>query len=212
VAPISLREQVIGTLGIHDPSGQHTRDEDDTALLEAVSVQLGLAIDNARLAEQTRTSLAETQTLFDTSRNLAAAQDVEEIREAILEAARSRRVDACALLMFDTLERESAKDLVLIAAWDRQETPRLPIGVRLPLADFELFHILQPDQPYPVPDLDSADVDEGTRGLMTALNFAALLHQPIAVRDRWFGFLTVFHESPHVFGRAVINFYRTLAD
>jgi PAS domain S-box-containing protein len=212
VAPISLREQVIGTLGIHDPSGQHTWDEDDIALLEAVSIQLGLAIDNARLAEQTQRSLAETQTLFDTSRNLAAAQGIEEIQQAIVEAARSRRMDACALLMFDTLERETANDLVLTAAWDSQETPRLPAGARLPLKNFELFDNLQPDQPYAVPDLTHSDVDEGTRNLMTALGFAALLHQPIAVRDRWFGFLTVLHEMPHEFSRAEINFYRTLVD
>jgi PAS domain S-box-containing protein len=213
VAPISLRDQVIGTLGIHDPSGERNWDEDDIALLEAVSIQLGLAIDNARLSEQTRTSLAETQTLFDTSRNLAAAQGIEEIQEAIVEAAGTRRVDACALFLFNTLERNTARELVLVAGWDRQGNPRLPVGARLPLDSFELFDTLDPDQPFPITNLKQADnIDEGTRNLLGALGFMALLHQPIAVRGRWFGLLTILHESPHPFSRAEINFYRTLAD
>ena len=213
VAPISLREQVIGVLGIEDPSGEHVWDEDDIALLEAVSMQLGLAIDNARLSEQTRSSLAETQTLFDTSRGLAAAQGMDAIWQAVADAARTRRIDACALLLFDTLERHTARELVLVSGWDRQETTRLPIGVRLPLSDFGLFDLLQSDQPFPIADLAQADnVDEASRNLISSLGFTASLFQPIAVRERWFGLLTVFYQTPHPFTKSEINFYRTLTD
>jgi GAF domain-containing protein len=138
---------------------------------------------------------------------------MEEIWQAVVKAARQRRADACALFLFDTLERENARQLVLASGWDRQGSPRLPIGARLPLNNFSQFNTLRPDQPFPVTDLARAeDVDEGSRNLLTAMGFSALLHQPIAVRGRWFGLLTVLYESPHAFAEAETNFYRTLAD
>lgn len=209
VVPIRLRGQVIGALGVEDPAGERTWNEDDVALLEAVTTQLGLAIDNARLYEQTQASLAETQTLFETSRSLSAAQEMGEIWQAVVDAARLRGVDTCALLLFDTLERQSARELVSAAGWDREDSPRLPVGTRLPVS---LFETLRPDQPLPVANLIQADINIDARNLLTTLGYSALLHQPIAVRGRWFGFLTVLYESPHRFTQAETNFYRTLAD
>jgi GAF domain-containing protein/HAMP domain-containing protein len=212
-APIKVLDETIGVLDLHETDGERIWSEDEIALVQAVADQLGQALESARLFEQTQSSLAETRTLFQTSRRLAAAQAMDEVWQAVIDATRQRQSDACGLFLFDTLERERACELVLVAGWDRQEPPRMAIGTRLPLRDFDLFHTLRPDQPFPVPDLDRAeDVDAGARHLMTSLGFKALLHQPIAVRGQWFGLLTVLHGSPHAFTQAETDFYRALSD
>jgi GAF domain-containing protein/HAMP domain-containing protein len=211
--PIKFRDETIGILDLQETQVDHVWTEDQIALAQAIADQLGQALEGARLFERTQASLAETQTLFETSRSLAAAQEMDEIWQAIINAAKQRRADACALLLFDTLERENALSLVLAAGWEQHDPIRLPVGTQLPLSDFAQFDTLRPGLHYSVTDLSRpGQTNEGTRQLMATLGFSALHHQPIAVRDRWFGLLTILYESAHAFTDTEINFYRTLSD
>ncbi len=63
VAPIALRGQVVGALGVQDPEGAREWTEDDIALVESVSLQAGLAIENARLFNEAQESLREVMEL-----------------------------------------------------------------------------------------------------------------------------------------------------
>jgi GAF domain-containing protein len=220
--PIQLRGQTIGVLDFYDED--HVWTEDDKALVQALADQLSLALENARLFQQTQASLAETQTLFETSRSLTAAQEPDQIWPVVVEAASKHGSDACGIFLFDrrqgvnTLRLRSGhytdSELVLITAWDkRNDPPRLFNIAWSPLIDFDLFNTLSPDEPFYIADLDQAnDVDKHTLILLNDLGFSALLHQPIAVRGQWFGLLTILYESPHVFTRTEIDFYRALAD
>jgi GAF domain-containing protein len=210
--PIQLRGQMIGILDFYDED--HVWTEDDKALVQALADQISLALENARLFQQTQASLSETQTLFQTSRNLAAAQEQDEIWHVVIDAARKQGSDACGLFLFDSRERATASELVLINAWDQQhDPPRLSDSTPLPLTDLDLFDTLRPNRSFHTADLAHAnDVDERIRHLLTDLGFSALLHQPIAVHGQWFGLLTILYESPHTFTQAEIDFYRALAD
>jgi GAF domain-containing protein/HAMP domain-containing protein len=211
--PIKIRDQVIGVLDLQEIGAERIWTEDEVTLIQAVADQLGQALEGARLFERTQASLAETQTLFQTSRSLAAAQEIHEVWQAVINAARRRRADACALLLFDTMERENARELVLAAGWDQQDPPRVATGTHMPLSIFDLSDKLRPGQPFPVNNVAQADdISEDTRRMMTDLGFEAFLHQPIAVRGRWFGLLLILYQSPHPFAKAETDFYRTLAD
>lgn len=61
VVPIVLRGQTIGILGMEDPRGTRQWAEEDRALIEAVSRQLALALENARLLEDTQRRAAREQ-------------------------------------------------------------------------------------------------------------------------------------------------------
>ncbi len=85
-APITLRGEVIGSLGLSNPDPSHRWTEDDLALIDAVSTQLALALENARLFTETRESERRTQTLYRTSRALSSALEQEAIIRTILES------------------------------------------------------------------------------------------------------------------------------
>jgi GAF domain-containing protein len=175
---------------------------------------LGQAVEQARLFEQTQTSLAETRTLFQTSRSLAAAQEMEEIWQAVIDASRQRGADACALFLFDRGEDAAPGELVLVTGWDANyHPPRLPRGTRLALHDSGLPETMHPNQPWRVDDVNNASsLDDGVRGWLRSSDFAAALYQPIAVRGQWYGLLLILYSVPHAFVEAETEFYRTLAD
>ena len=54
VAPIKLHGETIGILGVEDEDNGRGWNPDDLALLEEISDQVGLAIENSRLLHQTQ--------------------------------------------------------------------------------------------------------------------------------------------------------------
>jgi GAF domain-containing protein len=211
--PVQVHGEPIGLLELQESDGEHVWTDDEIALVQAVADQLGQTLESARLFEQMQASLAETQTLFQTSRSLAAAQEIEDVWQAITDAARQRNTDACGLFLFDSRQRETAREIILVAGWDEQQPSRLNVGVRLPIGGLDVFDTMHPDRPFTVTDLtQAASIDEDTRNLLDALGFTAALLQPIAVRGRWFGLLAVFYRSSHEFTSAESDFFRTLTD
>ncbi len=92
VVPISLREVAIGALGLQKTDSQREWSADEIALIEAVADQMALAIENARLLEETR-RLAERERLISevTARIRASAQVDTILRTAARELGRAFR-------------------------------------------------------------------------------------------------------------------------
>jgi GAF domain-containing protein len=86
-----LRGQSIGVLGLEDPEGTRHWSEEDQALVEAVSQQLALALENARLLEETQRRAASEQLIGQVTTRMRETLDVDtvlqtaarEIREAL---------------------------------------------------------------------------------------------------------------------------------
>lgn len=81
--PIQLLGQTIGVMDFHDSARIWT--EDDKTLVKAVADQVALAVENARLLEETQTSLAETERLYKASGRLSGADSAEEVVEILAE-------------------------------------------------------------------------------------------------------------------------------
>jgi len=87
VAPITLRGQVIGTLGLQEAEGTRQWTADEIALVEAVADQMALAIENARLFEEAQRRLREITTLYEASQACLSTPDQRRLLAAIIEAA-----------------------------------------------------------------------------------------------------------------------------
>jgi GAF domain-containing protein/HAMP domain-containing protein len=77
--PLKVRDQVIGVLDAHKPTvaGQWTAEE--TALLEALADQLGLALDSARLYEDTQRTAAHERLIGQISARISETLDMETV-------------------------------------------------------------------------------------------------------------------------------------
>ena len=72
VAPLAVRGEVIGVMGIYEDA-ERPLTTDELSLIEQVSDQVALALENARLFEQTRVALGETE---DQAQKLAALNEM----------------------------------------------------------------------------------------------------------------------------------------
>ncbi|MEK7328666.1 MAG: GAF domain-containing protein, partial [Chloroflexota bacterium] len=71
IIPITLRGQVIGEFMLSAPGGETGWSYDELTLAEAVITQVALAIENARLLEETQNALAESKRLARRERVIA---------------------------------------------------------------------------------------------------------------------------------------------
>jgi PAS domain S-box-containing protein len=79
VTPISLRGQVIGTLNLQDVAPDRNWTAEEVALVEAVSEQLALTIENLRLFDDTQRHATREQLTRQITDKMRAAPDVDSI-------------------------------------------------------------------------------------------------------------------------------------
>jgi GAF domain-containing protein len=80
--PLKLRDEVIGVLGIRDENPTRHWTEDEIALIEAVSEQMSLAIENARLFEDTQRSAWRDRAVSETTAQIWSSDEVADVMKA----------------------------------------------------------------------------------------------------------------------------------
>jgi GAF domain-containing protein/signal transduction histidine kinase len=81
-APIMLRGEVLGALQVGEASQLRTWSDDDITFIQAVADQVALALDNARLIEQTERRAQREQLISEISRKMLAANDMRGVIQA----------------------------------------------------------------------------------------------------------------------------------
>jgi PAS domain S-box-containing protein len=84
--PLKLRDQIIGALGAQETDTAREWSPNEIALVEAVSEQVALALENARLFAEAQKAAQQTRALYETSRVLSSSLEREPLMHALLEA------------------------------------------------------------------------------------------------------------------------------
>ncbi|MFQ6099770.1 MAG: GAF domain-containing protein [Anaerolineae bacterium] len=79
IAPIRLRGQTLGSIVLRQDPEAEPWSPDEIALVEQVSIQVGLALENARLLEETRQRAEQERLIGDITTRVRASMDLESI-------------------------------------------------------------------------------------------------------------------------------------
>ncbi len=79
VAPITLRGEVIGVLGLQEAGDDRQWTEDEVALVEAVADQMALAIENIRLLDETERRADRERVTAEIATRVRASMSIENI-------------------------------------------------------------------------------------------------------------------------------------
>jgi GAF domain-containing protein/HAMP domain-containing protein len=83
--PIQLREQVIGTLNVRPNTEGRIWNVDEINIVQAVAERLGLALDNARLFEETSSRASRERLVSDITTKIRGTNDPEEMVKTAVE-------------------------------------------------------------------------------------------------------------------------------
>jgi PAS domain S-box-containing protein len=113
-APLRVRGQVIGSLGVEAGDGRSWTPE-EIALIEAVSEQVAQAIDGARLFAEAQKTALSMESLYQTSRAISSSLEEEAMIRAVLEAV--YRTLNCEYVLLSTVDEEAKTVKLAHGVW-----------------------------------------------------------------------------------------------
>jgi GAF domain-containing protein/CheY-like chemotaxis protein/anti-sigma regulatory factor (Ser/Thr protein kinase) len=188
-APIAVRGEARGALFLVWWGTGRRPQPAEISLIEGLAAQVGLAMENIELAQQTERKLQETETLLAVSRTLSSTLDLDEMARQFLRHI-SRSLDAAGSGIW--LLDESGEWLEPFMGYhipkDRLAGFR---GLRLRVAD----HAFYAEAARTLRSVVSPDVSEDLRLESVATDLVphhSQLFVPIVAKDRMIGGFTVF--------------------
>ncbi|MEV5012273.1 GAF domain-containing sensor histidine kinase [Streptomyces sp. NPDC056159] len=126
--PIRVRDQVFGNLYLTEKRGGLEFDEDDESVLATLAVAAGVAIDNARLYEESRLRERWLRAMAEITQSLMSGADQAEVLGLIAE--RAREITGAALAAMSTPVKGTGTLSVELAIGQEAEAHR---GLVLPV-------------------------------------------------------------------------------
>jgi GAF domain-containing protein/HAMP domain-containing protein len=83
--PIRVREQVIGVINIQNKKDDRKLTKEEIGVIEAITERLGLALDNARLFEETSTRASRERAVADITTKIRSTTDPQEMIQTAIE-------------------------------------------------------------------------------------------------------------------------------
>lgn len=190
--PIKLRDQIIGAIDLQEADAERQWTDEDVAMVTAVADQVALALENARLFEQTQMSLADTRALYEASAQINSATTLDEILSALRQHTELGQADLIvAINLFDTpwVGDQVPETIEVATRWTT--LPVESLSNRYYLARFPAARLLRPDEPFVVADIEHDErLDDAVRQLYWGtLHAHSALLVPLVVAGLWIGFV-----------------------
>lgn len=184
--PLLRQERVVGVLTLVHPEPNRF-DEEHLDLLLSVANQAAIAVENARLYDDSQRRLHELSVLYEVSQAASSLRLDETLRLTVEKTARALRADRCALFLLD----EERGELVLRAV-DNLDRPAEAVGLRLPLAARpRVAEAIAARSPVEIPDILADPSRKDFWPLARELDLKACLAVPIMVKEQVIGAISL---------------------
>jgi len=191
--PLLYGEQLIGVIVVQSTEIVNLFNQRHLSIMTAVASQASVAIQNARLFQQTQRALGETASLYQASAELNTAQSYDEILSAVRRhSVLGQDSHHVSINYFDTpwTPQRSPEWIEVITRWTAQETE--DFMARYPLQAYpSIAELLHSDQVLFIEDIKADPrLDESVRSLYTEVfQAASAIFVPLVVGAQWIGFI-----------------------
>jgi len=208
--PLKVHNETIGQLLIQ---GLDKDDREGCELANAVVERLGAHIEGLRQYDQTQSALAQSEKLFEASRRLTQAADLQELVKATVEALNIPVVNRAVLT---TLTYNAAGQLeggtVVANWWKGTGTPGDAVGRCYSMDEVQGMSLFLGSTPLFINDVDHDErVDPASLAIAKGQNTRALADLPLYLGMRQIGTLLFESEEPHTFAQHEIRLFSALA-
>jgi signal transduction histidine kinase len=207
-APVIARGKVFGNIYLTEKQGAAEFDAEDEAAVLVLATHAGVAIENARLYEETRRRGQWLEAVREISAAILAGVEGDRVLQMIVR--RARELVGAATATIVTPATDSGSDALTIRVADGAHAAQL-IGLPVPTQGSVSGDVIRSGQPAVLAD---ASRDGRTYQPMIALgNMGPMVLVPLVLRGRPFGTLTVANPvGGAVFDEEAIRLVQTFAD
>jgi GAF domain-containing protein/CheY-like chemotaxis protein len=217
-APITIRGEVIGSITAAAPENMPFT-EGDHVLLRAIANRVGLAIEGARLFQQTSRALDETRRLYATSRAITTAQDSYQVYEEAAQrlAQGSSLVSRISIDLAGPMPGYDAPYVEVVHIWSKSPDAQSSahIGARFFTAESPLCQALmhgKTESLYFSALPANQAAGDALRLTLTRWGAASALVMPLRSQRDWFGIVICESQQVEAFDEQYVRFVLAVAD
>ena len=207
--PLRREKRAVGALIVHRDRPVPFA-EDELALLQSFADQAAIAIENARLFNETREALERQTATADILKVIASSpSDVQPVFEAI--AASSNRL----IGGFSTAVLRFVGDVLYLAAFtpaNPKADAALKSSFPRPLSEFPPFMLVRDGETQEYIDTEAESVHPLLRDLARLRGYRSMLFTPLMNGDKPIGIISVTRKEPGSFTAHHVQLVRTFAD
>jgi GAF domain-containing protein/HAMP domain-containing protein len=212
---ITVRGETVGNLSVSEDRDTKLTD-DDRLVLQAVADRVSLAIENARLIEQSVVAASRIQQLYEASRTLGNAVDLSEVYRIATEYLSAYDpLDSMNILLARPEPIPRPKYLEYIYVWERKPRPNSPFQMQVWISSetIPLENLLPDVRVARIADIetDFGGYDQAYKDLK-AMGVQSIFAAPLATANHWFGLIMFQSERPRAFTQAFVQFASTISD
>jgi len=193
--PITIRGHVIGTLEAVPDGNQNVADADQR-VLQAVAERVAIALENARLIDETQRSLAETSILYQLTNQLNEANQLDAILRVIIHSVTPDAHSGQIWLFDDYMMGEVPQFAEMVSVYPETAFANA-MGTRLSFSTHSFLVNLNGVEPslYSTNQQDTPLSPEVV-SILGAKPRAAIAFVPLSMRGLWKGFIALaYNES-----------------
>ncbi len=208
--PLKVRDEAVGKVAVQ---GLDKNDTDALNLANAVAERLGAHIEGLRQYDQTQSALAQSEKLFEASRRLTQADNLQDLVLSAVEALGIRDIDRVVLGGLEYAVDGELTGMTIVANWSNQdELPATPVGTHYSKEVLSSVSLFTSTQPLFFNDMwNDERVDETTKGIAKRVNYRALAALPLFVGSRQDAMVLFEGVQPHTFTSEEIRLFTALA-
>jgi GAF domain-containing protein len=211
--PLHIGSEIIGGMSVQSYEfNAYTEAQVD--LLVGIANHVAVALENARLFNETQTTLAETELLYNMGTHINRAASLEDLVSVVGVPGIAPGAQSAGLFRFELDENGEAEWMQLEASWIGQGKAVMLIGTRLylpeiPLAAAELY---TPNDPFLIGNIaEDERVDKDVRLLLQGIDTKAMAIIPMQQLGTWIGTLIIRWGETYTFTLREQRLYTSLA-
>lgn len=194
IAPLMVYGQVVGMIGLGGENPQHEWSAEEVTIVETVTHQVALALDNARLLEETQLRSDQLRLLQEIT---AAAASHVRLDEMLNDVAQRLRFGFdslyCNVALFDPGKRTTT----IVTSASREISTVSPVGITFPLqGNFIIERINQTRKTIVVNDILHTEPTKALQELMGQHGTQTLVVIPLVSRGELIGTITLEEGNP----------------
>ena len=208
--PLKVRDEILGKFAIH---GLDVNDSESLGLANAVAERLGAHIESLRQADQTQSALAQSEKLFDATRALTQATDLQDLVAAAVTTLNIPVVDRALLGLLNYAPDGTLEGMNVVANWSNGTGyEATAVGTHYSSAALRVLSIFTSSAPIFFNDMYNDErVDAPSLELVKRLNVRAMVGLPLFLGPRHLGTLILEAPEPHNFTQDDIRLFTALA-
>ncbi|RMF04095.1 MAG: GAF domain-containing protein [Chloroflexi bacterium] len=209
--PMLVGNRLLGVLDVQSDVVDYFT-EDNLRIHSTLAAQVAVALQNASLYQETQTTLSEMESLYNASRRINEATDLQEIVAAVAEGGSVPVVDRILLVYFEYNAIEELESIVVAANWEAAGKSATSVGTRYPKHVFPVVNLLQRAEPLFVDDIQNDPrIDLTTLDTFYRLNIRSLAVLPLWAGRRQIGALLLESAEVHQYTERQMAPYISLA-